>query len=82
MADFGFLLRVWMVSFFIVIGRLTECSLKYKPQALQTGSPAALRRHSEVVLVWQLEQFSPVRFVVACRRREFLTSGLFMPFIL
>jgi len=48
-----------MVSFFMVSGRLTLWSLKYSPQALQTGSPAGLRRHKDVWVVLQLEQDSP-----------------------
>lgn len=50
----GFRFLVWMLSFFIVRGRLTLCSLKYRPQALHTGSPWLLRRQREVTVVWQL----------------------------
>lgn len=46
-----FLFLVWMPSFFMVRGRLILCSLKYRPQALHTGSPLAFLRHSVVVVV-------------------------------
>lgn len=38
----------------------------YKPQALHTGSPSALRRHSVVVVVWQLAQDRPTRREADC----------------
>jgi hypothetical protein len=47
-------------------GRLTPCSLWYSPQALQTGSPSALRRHRVVVVVPQLVQHNPNRLVALC----------------
>lgn len=50
-----------MLSFFMAKGLLTPCSLKYKPQALQTGSPTEFRLHSDVVLVWQFVQVNPTR---------------------
>ena len=45
-------------SFRISSGRLVLCSFSYRPHALQMGEPSALRarRHSEVLLVWQLKQ--------------------------
>ena len=43
------------------MGRLTLCSLKYKPHALHTGSPKPLRRHKDVLVVEQLEHERPDR---------------------
>lgn len=37
-------------------GRTTPCSLRKRPQALQSGWPSGLRRHSGVVWVKQLVQ--------------------------
>ena len=56
---FGLRLRVWMPSFLMAKGRFTPCSLKYNPQALQTGSPSLFRRHSVVVRVPQFVQQRP-----------------------
>lgn len=63
----GLRLRVWMPSFRMASGRLTPCSLWYSPQALQTGSPSALRRHKVVVVVPQLVQHRPKRLVALCK---------------
>ncbi|KNC21541.1 hypothetical protein FF38_05358 [Lucilia cuprina] len=46
---FGLRLRFCMPSFFMESGRFMLCSLKYRPQALQTGFPSLLRRHKTVV---------------------------------
>lgn len=45
---------------------LTLCSLKYRPQALHTGSPLAFLRHSVVVVVWQLAHDVPARLAADC----------------
>lgn len=67
---FGLRFLVWMPSFFMLCGRLTLCSLKYNPQALQTGSPWLFRRHSVVVLVLQFAQITPDRrLACACRKK-------------
>lgn len=51
-------------------GRLTRCSLKYSPQALQTGSPSFVRRHSDVCDVWQFEQANPTRLLALYKHQE------------
>jgi hypothetical protein len=43
-----------MVSFRMVRGRSTPCSLPYSPHALQTGEPDRFLRHSDVFWVLQL----------------------------
>lgn len=48
------------------VGLLTPWSFMYRPQALHTGSPSALRRHSVVVVVWQLAQERPTRRDADC----------------
>jgi len=58
---FGLRLRVWIVSFFIVSGRLTLWSLKYRPHALHTFSPLWFLRHKEVLTVPQLAHWVPSR---------------------
>jgi hypothetical protein len=50
-------------------GRLIPCNLKYSPQALQTGSPSLLRRHSVVVRVPQFVQHKPKRLVAVCLKK-------------
>lgn len=45
---------------------LTLCSLKYRPQALHTGSPLAFLRHSVVVVVWQFAHDVPARLAADC----------------
>lgn len=47
---------------------LTLCSLKYRPQALHTGSPLAFLRHSVVVVVWQFAHDVPARLAADCTR--------------
>jgi hypothetical protein len=61
----------WMLSFFMARGRLTPCNLKYRPQALHTGSPTELRLHRDVVLVWQLEHDRPTRRDADCNNLQF-----------
>ncbi len=81
----GLRLRVWIPSFRMANGRLTPCNLWYNPQALQTGSPSALRRHRVVVVVPQLVQHNPNRLVALCKEEgekneliEYTQSRLFV----
>ena len=60
---FGFRFLVCMPSLRMASGLFTPCNLKYKPQALHTGSPSLLRRHKVVVRVPQLVQHKPRRRV-------------------
>jgi len=55
-------------------GRVTPCNLKYKPHALQTGSPSLLRRQSVVVVVIQLLHDSPSLREVACKQITLLST--------
>lgn len=49
----------WMLSFFMANGRFTPCNLKYRPQALHTGSPWVFRLHRDVAEVLQLVHVTP-----------------------
>lgn len=40
--------------------------MKYRPQALHTGSPFPLRLHRVVVVVWQFAQQVPARRAADC----------------
>lgn len=66
----GLRFLVWMPSLRMLMGRFTPCNLKYSPQALHTGSPSLLRRHSVVVRVPQLVQHSPKRRVAVCNHKS------------
>lgn len=72
----GFRLRVWMPSLRMARGLLTPCSLKYKPQALHTGSPSLFRRQSVVVLVPQFVQQRPKRLVAVCKKKRLYVGEL------
>lgn len=67
---FGFLFLVCMPSLRMVKGRLTPCNLKYKPQALHTGSPSLFRLHKVVVRVPQFVQHNPNLLDDACKCGE------------
>lgn len=55
----GLRFLVWIPSLRIVSGRLTPCNLKYKPQALHTGSPSLFLLHNVVFRVPQFVQQRP-----------------------